>query len=209
MLAVRQAIPWSFIGLLAGLAALMLFAPAPAEPTAGAALLARFTLAELPAFGIMAATLVVILSYRLATALALDRVLVTATACAAFALALPRPFAFADPVAYLHRVGESGLLLAILAALAAAGAPYALRRAVRPAALASALGAFAVVGAALALFGLHLADYQPAAGRGQQRGTRGVRAAGVGDVELFELLALELAQPRRERDAVVGELCAQ
>lgn len=156
MLAVREAIPWSFIGLLAGLAALMLFAPAPVEPTAGQALLARFTLAELPAFGVMAGTLVVILSYRLATALALDRVLVPATACAAFALALPRPFAFGDPIAYLHRVGESGLLLAILAALAAAGAPYALRFAVRPAALAGALGALAVVAAALALFAAHL-----------------------------------------------------
>lgn len=121
LVAVRESLPWSLAGLIAGL--IVCFA-----------VLRNFTQAELPAFGVMAAALVVILAYRLARRLAVSPVIVTTGAALTFLLALPRPIALHEPIAYLRVVGESGLLLAIIVGIAAAYA-YAGARAFGVAAL--------------------------------------------------------------------------
>lgn len=144
MVAVRESLPWSFIGLIAALAIFMLVLHEPP--------LKRFTQAELPAFGVMGATLAVVLSYRLATALALSRTVLVGATVLAFALGLPQPYDFHHPLAYLHRVGESGLFLAILLALCTGGAMHYARSRRLP----QALGAAAVLGIVAALFALHL-----------------------------------------------------
>jgi PTS system cellobiose-specific IIC component len=130
---VRESLPWSLAGLIAGLAVFF-------------AILRNFTQAELPAFGIMAASLAVILAYRLARKLALPPLLITAASTLTFVLALPRPITFAEPVAYLRIVGESGLLLAIVVAAVTA---YAYR-------LARAIGITAVLLVAVGCFAAHL-----------------------------------------------------
>ncbi|MGH8163813.1 MAG: hypothetical protein ACREP1_05700, partial [Rhodanobacteraceae bacterium] len=151
MVAIRESLPWSFIGLLVGLVVFIAIVRVPAGPL-GPSLLKRLALAELPAFGVMGCTLVVLLSARLARSLMLSRPLTIAVASIAFALALPRPYALATPIAYLHRVGESGLFLAILVALLTAGAFVLARRAIARVAFADALAATAILALALALF---------------------------------------------------------
>ncbi|MDQ2872061.1 MAG: PTS transporter subunit EIIC [Candidatus Eremiobacteraeota bacterium] len=151
MIAIRESLPWSFIGLVGGLIVFLAIVHVP-RAAFGAMFLKRLSLAELPAFGIMGCALVVILSYRLALKLALPRALVVAVASIAFALALPRPYAFADPIAYLHLVGESGLFLAIILALVTAGAFVLARHVIRSAATAYACAAVLIIAAALALF---------------------------------------------------------
>lgn len=150
LVAVRESFPWSLAGLAAGLIAFM--AAVPVHRGGFAGLLSRFTLAELPAFGVMSVALAAILAYRLALHLKLSRALVLGGTLPAFLLALPRPFTFNDPVGYLHRVGESGLLLAILVAVAVAAACSWMRRATVNGALADALGAALVMAIAAALF---------------------------------------------------------
>lgn len=154
LVAVRESLPWSLAGLIAGLVVFM--AAVPVQQAGLAGLLKRFTQAELPAFGVMAAALAVVLAYRLALHLRISRGLAVAGTSAAFLLALPRPFSFSAPVAYLHRVGESGLLLAILVAMAVAVACAGARAFIARGVWADAIGTAAVVVLAMALFAGHV-----------------------------------------------------
>lgn len=121
--AVREALPWSFIGLAAAFIAVAIVQPAPAGPSLGL----RLAAALLPSFGVMAATLAVLLPLRLAALAGYPRLPLLLGTLAGFALALPRPFGPA-PVAYLRTLGASGLFLAMLACGVAAGATALLRR---------------------------------------------------------------------------------
>lgn len=127
IVAVREALPWSLAGLAAGLAVFV--ALVPVHGPFFSSLLRRVSLAELPAFGTMAIALAVILPYRLALRLQLLPVAIVGGSLLAFALALPQPFTPSDPLAYLHQVGESGLFLAIIVALAVVAFALVLRRA--------------------------------------------------------------------------------
>jgi len=151
MVAVRESLPWSFIGLVAALIVFMIAVHVEA-PSLGSAFVKRLALAELPAFGIMGATLAVVLPYRLAGALKLSRWWLVGVTIVAFFLALPQPYRLNDPFEYLHRVGESGLFLAILLALCTAGAMVLAQRLKRP----PAAGAIAVLVIVVALFFAHL-----------------------------------------------------
>jgi PTS system cellobiose-specific IIC component len=126
---------------------------------AGGTFLQRLVAAELPAFAIMGAALAVILPYRLARHLRLSAVALVAATLAAFALSLPRPFDFAAPLVYLKAAGGVGLFLAMLLALAVAGASYAMRRFGRAAESAGAAAVVAVLACAVFLF-----HYAPANG---------------------------------------------
>jgi cellobiose-specific phosphotransferase system component IIC len=111
--AVREALPWSFIALAAALAAVFAFQPAAAGE-AGRSLGLRIALALLPAFGVMAGALVVLLCVFLARRGAAPLAPLLAGSVASFALVLPRPFG-PDAIGYLRELGASGLFLAILA----------------------------------------------------------------------------------------------
>lgn len=154
MVAVREALPWSLAGLAAGLLAFMALVPVhgPFFPS----ILRRISLAELPAFGVMAVALAAILSYRLALHLHLSRPAVVAGSLLTFVLALPRPLTVLDPLGYLHRVGESGLFLAIIVALAVVGLCSVLRRYVGSALVADVLAAGCAIAVAAGLFGAHI-----------------------------------------------------
>ena len=152
--AVREALPWSIAGLVAGLIAFMALVPV-AQPFF-TSILSRVSLAELPAFGVMAISLAFILAYRLALHLRLSRAIVMGGVAFAFALALPRPLTIAHPLAYLSRVGESGLFLAIIAALAVACACACARRLLRCGPLADVSGASGVIALAALLFHAHV-----------------------------------------------------
>lgn len=154
MVAVREALPWSLAALAAGL--LVFIALVPVQGPFLASLVKRISLAELPAFGIMAVALAAILSYRLALHLRMSRPAVVAGSLVTFALALPRPISFMHPLGYLHVVGESGLFLAIIAALSVVGACSILRRIVRSALVADVLAAGIVIGLAAALYAVHV-----------------------------------------------------
>lgn len=154
--AIREALPWSFIGLLAAFVAV--FAAQLHDPSLrGPSLGLRLAAALLPAFGVMAAVLAVLLPLRLAKKAGAPAAPLIAGSAGAFALALPRPFA-PDAIGYLRTLGASGLFLAILACgvTAAFALPLARRRP-----KAAWLGA----AAAIALFGgLALAHVSLAAG---------------------------------------------
>lgn len=154
MVAVREALPWSLAGLAAGLLAFIVLVPVHG-PFWGS-LIKRISLAELPAFGIMAVALAAILSYRLAVHLRLWRPAVVAGSLVTFALALPRPIDFVHPFGYLHLVGESGLFLAIIVALSLVGICTALRRVIASAQLADTVAALAVVALAASLYYAHI-----------------------------------------------------
>ncbi|MBV9233265.1 MAG: PTS sugar transporter subunit IIC [Candidatus Eremiobacteraeota bacterium] len=111
--AIRDALPWSFLGLL-GAFAFFLVVELPAPHAAPVPLGLRVASALLPSFAIMAAALVVILSVRLARATAYSREALLSGGLAAFALSLPRPNGL-GPEGYLRSLGPSGLFLAILA----------------------------------------------------------------------------------------------
>jgi PTS system cellobiose-specific IIC component len=154
MVAVREALPWSLVGLAAGLLAFMALVPVHGSFFAG--FLKRLSLAELPAFGIMAIALAAILSYRLALRLQLSRAIVVAASLGAFVLALPRPIDLLHPLPYLHVVGESGLFLAIIVAGCVVSACAALRRVMQPQIAADLAGAAAILALAAALFAAHI-----------------------------------------------------
>ena len=93
----------------------------------------RLASALLPAFGVMAAALVVVLPLRLAHGRALSAPPpLLAGSVAAFALALPRPFG-PDPIGYLRFLGASGLFIAILACGSPVRGSRCLRRRLSPA----------------------------------------------------------------------------
>ncbi len=151
--AVRESLPLSLAGLVAGLIAFIWLVPVREPFFAG--FLKRISLAELPAFGVMAVALVLILAYRLALHLRLSHAIVVSGAACAFALMLPVPVTLRDPLAYLHRVGESGLFLGIVVAFGVAFACTLLRRVVSVPVIADALGAGLIVAASIALFDVH------------------------------------------------------
>lgn len=154
LVAVREALPWSVVGLVTGL--IVLIFTVPVGRPFFASLMPRIAQAELPAFGVMAISLAGILAYRLALHLRLSRAVLLAGTMLAFALALPRPITLAQPFAYLSRVGESGLFVAIIAALAVACACAIARRYVKFGPLADVIGASVILTATAALFHAHV-----------------------------------------------------
>jgi PTS system cellobiose-specific IIC component len=120
MLAIRQALPVSFIGLGIGLVAFMVTQPA-------GTLLQRFSASFGAAFGVMSAMLVVVLAYDLAGRRAVSRPLAVVLASAAFALSLP--YAKATTFEALAKaLGSSGLFLAIGIAMLTVAAQYVAKR---------------------------------------------------------------------------------
>jgi lactose/cellobiose-specific phosphotransferase system IIC component len=150
--AVRDALPWSFIGLAAAfvvILTLQLIAGSTNSPSLGL----RLAAALLPAFGVMAATLVVVLSLRLSRITHYGVAPLLVGSAAGFALALPRPIGH-DPIAYLRTLGASGLFVAILACGVTATWTTLARRYVRPK-LADLLGALLAIATFAALSALH------------------------------------------------------
>ncbi len=108
MVAVRTALPLSFIGLGAGLLVFMLLQRGP--------LLTRFSSSFAAAFGVMSALLLVLLTFDLAGRRRVSQTAALAAAAAAFALSLPYAHA-ASLFALAKALGSSGLFLAIGIAL--------------------------------------------------------------------------------------------
>jgi PTS system cellobiose-specific IIC component len=105
MVAIRRALPVSFVGLFIGLGYFMATQP---EPT----LLLRFSHSFAAGFGVMSALLVVVLSVMLARARKVSPVVSAAIALAAFAFSLP--YQHTNSFATLMKaLGSSGLFLAI------------------------------------------------------------------------------------------------
>ncbi|HZT13435.1 MAG TPA: PTS transporter subunit EIIC [Candidatus Baltobacteraceae bacterium] len=154
LVAVREALPWSIAGLVAGLLAFMALVPVR-EPFF-ASLLRRISLAELPSFGVMAFVLVPILAQRLAVRLELTRVAVVAASSIVFVLALPRPVTLSEPLAYLGRVGQSGLFLAIIVSLLLTGACLLARRLISNGLLADVAASAAAILLVVLLFDIHV-----------------------------------------------------
>src|SRR5215469_7638448 len=96
--AVREALPWSFAGLATGFLAVFL-ARTISGADAGASFPLRLTAAFLPGFGVMAATLAVLLALRLAELCRADRAALLCGSVLSFYLVLPRPFS-PDVVTY-------------------------------------------------------------------------------------------------------------
>jgi cellobiose-specific phosphotransferase system component IIC len=111
--AVREALPWSFIGLAATFVA-VLAARSASGADAGAPLGLRLASALLPGFGVMSATLVVVLALKVSKRAGYAVGPVLLASAADFALALPRPFG-PDPAAYLRTLGTCGLFIALIA----------------------------------------------------------------------------------------------
>jgi cellobiose PTS system EIIC component len=152
VVAVRDALPWSFIGLAAAFVAIFAVQLRTGPPHQLLGL--RLAAALLPAFGVMAMALVVILAVRLARATGYGIAPATAGSLGSFALALPRP-AGPDPIAYLRYFGASGLFVAILACAVTGIWIAGARRFVR-APLADYIGALLGIGTFAALLALHI-----------------------------------------------------
>lgn len=173
--AVRESLPWSLAGLIAGLAIFW-------------ALLGNFAQAELPAFGVMAAALAIILPYRLAKRLQFSKAALAAGGALAFGLALPRPIDVLHPAAYLRVAGESGLLLAIAVALAVAASCAAMRRIVASRRVADVAGAALAVVLAAACFSAHVSLGNALIVAMQPLGTLGDTYAALLIITLLETL---------------------
>ena len=145
MLAIRHALPVSFIGLGIGLVAFMATQP-------GGTLLQRFSASFAAAFGVMSGMLVVVLAYDLAGRRAVARPLAVGLAAVAFAMSLP--YAKATTFETLAKaLGSSGLFLAIgIALLTVAALTVAKRR--LPARVAPFAASFVVLGIAGTLLAL-------------------------------------------------------
>jgi lactose/cellobiose-specific phosphotransferase system IIC component len=128
--ALRDALPWSFIGLAAAFVGILL-----AQIAAGTGrqepLGLRVAGALLPAFGVMAAALVVILPIRLARATGYATAALLVASLASFALALPRPFG-PTPIEYMRLFGTAGLFVAMLACGIAAAWIWLVRKRIAP-----------------------------------------------------------------------------
>ena len=144
LLAIREALPWSFIGLVVGLAYYMAF-------VASGSLFARLNASLLPALAVMGVCLTVILAFFLARRLGLNPYVFVPACIVAFALGMPRPFAPADPV-YARELGSSALFLALVVDLVAAGIVVLAERFV-PKAFATLAGAAVVVAISVGLYG--------------------------------------------------------
>lgn len=110
--ATREALPWSFGGLLAGFLILLVLVPVPG-PLIGPRLGLRVTSALLPAFGIMGVVLAPALGWQYSKRTGIPRAPSIAGPLAAYLIALP-PLggSFID---YLRVVGPSGLFIALAA----------------------------------------------------------------------------------------------
>jgi len=151
--AVREALPWSFVGLAAAFVVILpiqLRVATPHSTSIGLVLAS----ALLPSFGVMAMALAVVLPMRLAHATGYRAAPLVAGTVGAFALALPQPLGL-DAIAYLRVLGASGLFIAILACGVAGALVAALRR-VAPAALADWAGAALAIAAFTLLKLAHL-----------------------------------------------------
>lgn len=147
VLALREALPVAFVGLLAALVGLVAFAET-------GKLVDRLRAAIPGAFAAMSVLLVVILAIRLARRLAIPTLPLLLASLAVFGFALP-PGALASFAAFARLVGSAGLFTAIVSALLAAGAIVWSRRRV-PGIAGVLLGAAAVVAAAGALAAAHV-----------------------------------------------------
>jgi cellobiose-specific phosphotransferase system component IIC len=153
VVAVRDALPWSFIGLAAAFA-LILGIELRAGFSNAQPLGLRLASALLPAFGVMAAALAVVLPVRLAAAAGYRMLPLLLGSAGGFALSLPRPIA-GDPIAYLRAFGPSGLFIAILTSAVTAAWITALRR-ITSAPAADYFGALLAVATFAALAALHV-----------------------------------------------------
>ncbi|MFN2528500.1 MAG: PTS transporter subunit EIIC [Candidatus Baltobacteraceae bacterium] len=144
MLAIREALPWSLVGLAAGLLLFFLasFHDAPALPFAK-----RYAAALLPGFGLMSVTLAAILPYKLAVRLRISPALLVATTMAAFFLSPPTA-RIVDFATYLRAIGASGLFLAIVIAMVASALCLLIKN--------NVVAALIIVGAAWFAFSHHL-----------------------------------------------------
>jgi cellobiose-specific phosphotransferase system component IIC len=151
--AVRDALPWSFIGLGVAFVVILSEQLRSGSPAASPSLGLRVAAALLPSFGIMAATLVVVLAVKLARAAGYAPMPLLVGSAGSFALALPRPFG-PDPIAYLRYLGASGLFVAILACGVTAAWIAVARRLRVP--LSDWIGALFGLGTFAALAALHV-----------------------------------------------------
>ncbi|HEX3670722.1 MAG TPA: PTS transporter subunit EIIC [Candidatus Cybelea sp.] len=152
VVAVREALPWSFIGLAAAFVAILALQLRTGAPQS-ASLGLRIASALLPAFGVMSAALVVVLPIRFARAARYGATALLAGSIGGFLLALPRPFG-PDPVAYLRFLGASGLFIAILSC-GITGAWIAIARRRLSPAIADYAGALLAIGTFAALAAAH------------------------------------------------------
>src|SRR6202453_3371420 len=120
VLALREALPLSFVGLLIALSVLIVFF----EP---GAFVNRLKLSIPGAFAVMSIALLLVLALRLAQRLELPIAAMLAAAACAFGLALPRA-AWKSYTVLAATLGTSGLFTAIVCCLAAAGAIVLARR---------------------------------------------------------------------------------
>lgn len=153
VVAVRDALPWSFIGL-AGAFAVILGIELRTGYANQEPLGLRLASALLPAFGVMAAALVAVLPFRLASAAGYRQVPLLLGSVGGFALSLPRPIE-GNAIEYLRAFGPSGLFIAILACGVTAAWIAALRRIVSAPA-ADYLGALLTIATFAALAVLHV-----------------------------------------------------
>ncbi len=143
--AIREALPWAFVGLLATFAVLLPFVRV-AGPIVGPSLGLRVSSALLPAFGIMGLVLAPVLGWRYALRARIASLPTIASATLAFLIALP-PYT-APLLAYLRIVGPSGLFLAIAACGAVACFAWIARNVW--------IGALTAIALAIALRALHV-----------------------------------------------------
>jgi cellobiose-specific phosphotransferase system component IIC len=153
IVAVREALPWSFIGLAAAFV-VILADQLRSGGGSGLPIGLRLASALLPAFGVMAMALAVILPLRLARAAGYGAAPLLAATLGGFALAMPRPFG-PNPIAYLRFFGPSGLFIAILACAVAGLWIAGVRRRLR-APRAEWIGAALAVGTFGLLVALHV-----------------------------------------------------
>ncbi|MBV8066570.1 MAG: PTS sugar transporter subunit IIC [Candidatus Eremiobacteraeota bacterium] len=153
IVAVREALPWSFIGLAAAFVAILIVQLRAGAPHA-TPLGLRLAAALLPAFGVMAMALVIVLPIRLAAATGYGRAPLLLGSVGGFALAMPRPLG-PDLVAYLRFFGASGLFIAILACALCATWIAAMRR-VAKGPVAEYAGAAMAIATFAALESLHV-----------------------------------------------------
>jgi cellobiose-specific phosphotransferase system component IIC len=156
VVALRDALPWSFAGL-AGAFVVIVLVQLASGTFGGQTLGLRIAAALLPAFGVMAATLAILLPMRFARVAGYAPVPLVAGTFVSFLLALPRPFG-PNAIAYLRHLGATGLFIAMLACgLTAACTAVLRRRGKRRSGLLGAAVAIALWGA-LALAHLSPAD---------------------------------------------------
>lgn len=156
VVALRDALPWSFGGLAAAFVVIVL-AQLASGTMAGQTLGLRVAGALLPAFGVMAATLAVLLPIRLARVAGYAPAPLVTGSFVSFLLAMPRPYG-PDAIGYLRHVGATGLFIAMFACGLAAAVTAALRP--RTKRLSGPLGAAAAIATfgALALAGISPSD---------------------------------------------------